>query len=116
MQYSKKQREEYNRSRALTCANLGITESQYNWFRRIGNQLHSIYEDSCNGLIQYSENKPAEAGSYEALTNPLYEKAEAKAKSLNLYIYFQTDPRGATIYLDREPIAENAYNRASCIW
>lgn len=108
MQYTKEEREQYNRSRALTCANLGITESQYNWFRRIGNQLHEIYEGNCNGSFTESE--------YEELTAPLYEKAEAKAKSLDLYIYFQTDPRGATIYLDREPIAENAYNRASCIW
>lgn len=109
MQYTKKQREEYNHSRALTCANLGIKEHQYNWFRRMGAQLRKLYEDNCNGLHETEEE-------YENLTTPLYQKAQDKAKSLNLHIYFQTDPRGATVYLDKEPISDTAYNRAHCIF
>jgi hypothetical protein len=30
-----------------------------------------------------------------------------------LHFYVQTDPRGGTLYLSREPIAENAYTRAT---
>jgi hypothetical protein len=109
MQYTKKEREQYNHSRALTCADLGIREHQYNWFRRVGDELHSMYEENCNGAFESCEE-------YEALTAPLEKKATEKAQSLGLYIYFQTDPRGATIYLDKEPIAENAYNRSHCIF
>ena len=39
-----------------------------------------------------------------------------KAKILNLNLYFQTDPRGATIYVDRQPIPENNYTQAKCIY
>lgn len=109
MQYTKQQREEYNRYRALTCARLGIKEHQYNWFRRKGEALHQLYEDNCNGLFESEED-------YESITLPFEDEVEKKAKSFKLEVYFQTDPRGATIYLDKEPIPYNNYTQACCIY
>lgn len=110
MVYSKKEREQYNRDRMMTCERLQIRELDYNAFRRLGQKLHSLYEDDCNGLLTEKE--------YEKDTNVFYEKADKLAKRLNLYIFYQTDPRGATIYLSKDPIADNNYNRlgSECIY
>lgn len=106
--YTKSQREFYNDHRQYVLRELGLTQNQYNWFRRVGDQLHHIYEQSCNGEIDEQ--------TYEELTEPLYKKAQDKAKELELFIFFQTDPRGATIYLDKKEIPYNNYNKASCIY
>lgn len=107
--FTKLERERYNENRERACKRLGITKNQYNWFRREGKKLHKIYEDNCNGLLtekQYENN-------VEDLELNISHKA---SKKLNLFIYFQTDPRGATIYLDKKIILENSYNEAVCIY
>jgi hypothetical protein len=38
------------------------------------------------------------------------------ASKLGLHYYLQTDPRGATIYLDTQEIPENNYTQAVCIY
>ena len=116
MNYSKKAREIYNHDRAITCERLGISENQYNWFRREGQRLHQIYEWNCNGVELDGTEVTEER--YNELTTPLYEKIDKKAKELNLYIFYQTDPRGATIYLSKDPIADNNYNHmgSECIY
>lgn len=110
MNYTAKQRDQYNHDRDITCERLGITVNQYNWFRRIGNDLHKWYEESCNGTV--------EDALYEQSTDTLYEKADKKAKELGLHIFYQTDPRGATIYLSHDKIEDNNYNRfgSECIY
>ena len=87
---------------------LGISESDFNTFRLIGKTLNRLYCRNCNGTI--SELK------YEELTRMQYSRADRISKKLGLYIYYQTDPRGATIYLDDKPIPENNYNVAHCIY
>lgn len=106
--YNKKQREEYNHDRDITCERLGIDKNTYNWFRLNGQALHNIYEMSCNGEIEEDQ--------YEGETTKLYTKIDEKAKNLGLYIFYQTDPRGATIYLDTKEIPDNSYNNAYCIY
>ena len=110
MEYTLKEREAYNRDRDITCERLGITKNEYNSFRLNGQALHNIYEMSCNGEIEEDQ--------YQSATGRLYAKLDAKAKELGLYIFYQTDPRGATIYLSKEPIADNNYNRlgSECIY
>jgi len=110
MNYTKKERQEYNESRARTCARLGITKNNYNALRRAGQALHKIYEQNCNGELAEQ--------AYEQVVNPLYSKAEAYAKRIKLYIYFQTDPRGATIYVSRENnmTASNYNSAGTCIY
>ena len=110
MIYSKKEREQYKEYRARVCDRLSITENQYNAFRRLGNKLHKIYEDECNGLLTEDE--------YFA-TTLLYEtEAGKKARANNLHAYFQRDPRGATIYLSREIVTDRNYNKwgVECIY
>lgn len=102
---------------------LNITRKQYTSLLLLGNKLHTIYERSCNG---YTGDNPVYQGKlmvnrytdemYEADTKPLYEKAINLCKSLGLHVYFQTDPRGATIYVDNKPISDTAYTNAHCIY
>jgi len=109
MTFSKKERDMYNKDRNIICACLGITVNQYNWFRRMGEKLHKIYENDCNGLYE-SEDIAL------VLAEEIMQPTTLKANKLGLDIYYQTDPRGATIYLDTKPIAKNAYNNAHCIY
>lgn len=108
MTYNKKERENYNIRRAFVCETLGITKNQYNWFRRQGEQLHQYYEQNCNGAF-YGDD-------YETATGNIYGKTDLKAQNLSLFIYYQTDPRGATIYLDKEPIINDFYTASYCIY
>lgn len=105
MTHTKKEREQYNVSRDSACAKLGITKNQYNWFRREGEKLHKLYEDNCNG-INYDEK----------IETLIENEITKKASKLCLNVYFQTDPRGETIYLDTESIPENNYTQAVCIY
>jgi len=105
--YTKKEREYYNVRRKNVCDRIGINENQYNWLRRKGEELHRLYVADCNG-----EACPVQ----EAIEQDLYKKIDKYIKPLNLLIYYQTDPRGATIYLDKEPIPDNNYTQAHCIY
>lgn len=109
MTYTKKEKAEYNEQRQRTCDALGIAGNDYNAFRRLGEKLRKIYADNCNGGVYEVE------GSYEAACHPLEQKAGKMAAKYGLHIYFQTDPRGATIYLDKTPI-NNDYSSAHCIY
>lgn len=93
--YTLKERKEYNENRDRACERLNITKNQYNWLRRKGNELHKLYEDNCNGVIDEAQSTEQE--------NNLYDIVDEYVKELNLFVYYQTDPRGATIYLDVKP-------------
>ena len=98
--YNKKERADYNRDRAIKCKELNITENQYNWLRRKGEELRKLYTEA----------------DYERAVNPIEKSVIDYAGKLGLFVYFQTDPRGATIYADIKPIPEANYNRAHCIY
>lgn len=108
--YTKKGRELYNHDRQIVCKDLNITTYQYNWFRRKGEELRRIYTSNCNA--DYTEQE------YEQMTIKVETKVLKKVNELSLFVYFQTDPRGATIYLSKEPIEYNNYNRSGshCIY
>ena len=107
--YNKKERERYNVSRQKTCQRLGITKNEYNLFRRLGGRLHYIYECNCNGDYQTEKE-------YETAYEGFEGKAKALATKKGLHIFFQTDPRGCSIYLDIKEIADNNYNSAEAIY
>ena len=107
--YTKTERERYNHDREITCQRLNITENKYNWLRRKGQELHKIYEDNCNGVIQTDEE-------YYKQTEPIEKEVNVYCKNLGLFVYFQTDPRSATIYVDTKPIPDDNYNQAQCIY
>jgi len=109
MTYTKIERERYNQDRVRVCERLGITINQYNWLRRKGEALRKVYEDSCNGVIAED--------AYDLLTTSIEDNVKEYISGGEKYfVYFQTDPRGATIYLDTKPIPENNYAQAVCIY
>ena len=116
MSYTKKEREYYNQDRERACQRLGITKNQYNWFRREGEKLHKIYEWQCNGVDDRGFSSEKTQQTWEKWENEHYTKATSKAKKLGFYIFYQTDPRGATIYLDIKEIPDNNYTQAVCIY
>jgi len=109
MEYTKKEREYYNINRERVCNKLGINKNQYNWLRRKGEALRKVYEMDCNGEFIKEDTADRKEGFLLRQVNPYIEK-------LGLKVYYQTDPRGATLYLDKDPIPENSYTNASCIY
>ena len=109
--YTKTERDNYNKDREITCKRLNITENQYNWLRRKGQLLHKIYEDNCNGIIQDDD-------TYFGLTLPIEKEVKAYLRKVNdkLHIFFQTDPRGATIYVSYMTLHDNDYSQGQCIY
>lgn len=106
-----------------TCKDLKIDPIVYKRFLIIGNKIHKRLVYYCNGYMgdsaQYVDNKIInrfEEKEYQAYITPLMQQVEDMAKQEQLYVYFQTDPRGATIYLDNKPIPQNSYNNAYCIY
>ena len=105
--YTKQERKQYNEYRDRACQKAGITKNQYNWLRRKGEELRKIYEDDCN--FDFSDER-------EQREKMLYDRILSYIKPLKLSIYYQTDPRGATIYIDKQPIPDNNYTQAICIY
>ena len=70
---------------------------------KIGKKLNRFYTHSCNG---YNSEK------YDRLALKWEKEAETIAQSIKLHIFFQTDPRGGTIYVDNKPIKNNNYTQA----
>ncbi len=109
MNYTKKEREEYTEQRRRKCERLGITKNEYNALRRIGQALQKCYTDNCNGAYQTEE-------AYNHAAEPLEYQAKEYAGKLGYKVYLQTDPRGATIYLDKVERSGADYNRGTCIY
>jgi hypothetical protein len=116
MSYTKKEKEYYNTQREHACQRLGITKNEYNWFRRYGARLHKLYEFQCNGCDDNGYSSEATVARWDKWETEFMDKAEKKAEKLELFIFFQTDPRGATVYLDIQPIPANNYTQAVCIY
>lgn len=112
MQYTAKEREYYNSYRQSVCERLSITEAQYNWFRRMGDKLHMLYERQCNGYTQkFFEEQD---GKREEYWN---KQINDKAIKLGLFVYYQSDPRGATIYLsETDNMTPSNYNNGVCVY
>lgn len=109
--YTHKERENYNKDRDITCNRLNITKNQYNWLRRKGQLLHKIYEDNCNGIIDSDDQ-------YFGLTVPIEKEVKSYLRKVNdkLHVFFQTDPRGATIYVSYQTLEHNNYTQGQCIY
>ena len=106
MNYTVKERKRYNVERDRKCDRLEITKNQYNWLRRKSEDLRREYVDVCNGENMDKGTKAAE----------IEVKIADYCYKINLYIYFQTDPRGASLYVDKAAIPDNNYTQAYCIY
>lgn len=108
--FTKPERERYNEDRERACKRLGITKNQYNWLRRKGEELRKVYEDNCNGIFNNEDDFNAICDEKE---RDIIRYTEGGEK---YYVHFQTDPRGAVIYIDLKPIPANNYTQAVCIY
>lgn len=96
--------------------------------RRQAMRLHRWYEAECNGEIERFEDtdKPFRVirrynGHNLSYPTPDHEKAaEKKIKAicerLSLHYYLQTDPRGGTLYISREPLTQQNYTQGAFVW
>jgi uncharacterized protein (UPF0371 family) len=114
--YTKEQCKHYNINRDKACGELGITQNQYNWLRRKGEDLRKIYENNCNGLYLDDETYTQICQVREDEIYAYLIKHKLNTKEYKIYVHFQTDPRGATLFLSRQPIPENNYTNAYCIY
>ncbi len=106
--YNTEDRKRYNAHRAWVCTALGLDKNQYNRFRFMGNQLWDYYVDLCNGCDP--------TGTLEDDIKAWEAKIEQTAKDFGLCVYFQTDPREASLYLDKKKIDRGEYTNAYCIY
>lgn len=108
----------YNYQRkAQGCEKLGITEGQWSYIKRISTTLGYLYANECNGFSDDAGNWDERANKRNEARIARWESyAIAFAKRNKLHIYLQTDPRGASIYLDKKPIPQNNYSRAICVY
>lgn len=100
--------------------------------RKAALTLHRWHEQECGENNEYGswcitrddKGKPfrefcSNAGGRNVMT-PIRDmeagalrRIESICKRNSLHYYVQTDPRGGTLYLSREPITESDYNRAT---
>ena len=114
MNYTKKERENYNEQRARTAQALAIDKNDYNYFRKKGEELRALYEQDCNGEISEKRYDRTEKQLMTRIDERI--KKIKKEKGTTLYLYIQGDPRGSTIYLDNAEIPANNYMLAYCIY
>ena len=104
----------------MVCDHLGITTEDYKLFRRRGATLHRLYEEQCNGYRDHQGNWSEElTNKSEAKEDRITKLIQKQAKELDLNVYLQTDPRGATVYLSKYKILDASnYNSLSsyCIY
>jgi hypothetical protein len=76
----------------LQLANNGYTGDSYtiNQMVKMAKRLHGYYVHSCNG---YNAEK------YDRLADKLENNIKDLAQGVGLHVYFQTDPRGGTLYV-----------------
>lgn len=88
----------------LRLAYIGYKEDSYtiNELVKLAKRLRTYYTHSCNG---YNYEK------YDRLAEKLEIKIKEIAQGVHLYVYFQTDPRGGTLYVAMKPIDQQTYTR-----
>lgn len=95
------------------CERLGIEFDDILAFRRDSMTLRSWFERECNGYIE--RNETTGKWFYRG-TTPIPDREKGARKRiaercnrLNLHYYIQTDPRGWSLYLSREPLTDSNY-------
>ena len=87
----------------------------------ISRSLSRLGEGSCNGDWEYSEDDKPKCRQ-EKREDRLCAKAKELAESLGATFYYQTDPRGAAVYLIfpgdiREGVSvESSYSNGVCLY
>jgi len=88
----------------LQLARIGYKEDSYTIRQlvRLSKRLHGYYVNSCN---RYNAEK------YDKLADKLETTIKDIAEGVHLFVYFQTDPRGGTLYVSKHKIDQSNYVR-----
>lgn len=100
MAYSKKEREQYNKSREHTSKDLGLSKNEYNYLRRISQALNKYGTDNANGDTEEKEY-------FKNIGQAFSKTKKFKGK---LHFHHQTDPRGVALYAAKEKIRDTDYS------
>lgn len=113
----------YEHHKSLMFDRVGLNEDEYKAFLTLGRKIERANVRACNG---YRGQQPIYMGNeiinrytdedWDREVTPLCDKARKLAESKGLNIYFQTDPRGACIYLSRDEMTHSNYNNGYCIY
>lgn len=78
--------------------------------RKLARRLSSIDTHACNGT-KYTEDE-----SYEKATKRVYKQLDALLSQHRINWYHQSDPRGAALYLSRQPMSNINYSNGVAIY
>ena len=109
----------------LSRRGINLTFEQANTLRRAEKTLHRWYEQECgdgNNYVSWAIERdeetdipyrcvyPHQGNSYRERISDreagAKRRVEAIAKSVGFHVYYQTDPRGCTLYISLEPFEE----------
>lgn len=123
---TKKDRMKKDQNQLALKTNRRIPLSSISKLATIGQKLRREYEIQCNGCSrdkfpweswkQYDESRERQLEESNREIERLETLVAKTCNRLRLYYYLQTDPRGATLYVDSEEIPDNNYNRAICLY
>ena len=77
--------------------------------RKLANNLSKLDTDNCNGVYQNDDDYWQALGKIEA-------KISIKCLELGLKWYHQTDPRGASLYIDDREMTQADYTQGLAIY
>lgn len=87
--------------------------SMYMQLLKLAKQLSTIDIHNCNGTKFSGDLGDVE---HEKACNKIYSKLDDICKDVGLFYYHQADPRGASLYVDNQPIPREAYTNALAIY
>ena len=95
--------------------NISLCINVYKKLLPVSRQLHNISERKCNGYADTDWGRKQEQRDERKKSN-LINKAISLALEVDLYIYYQTDPRGCSLYLIDNKMDSTNYNNGIAIY
>lgn len=91
--------------------------------RRDAITLRKVYEGQCNGCtrekfmgeswVEYDKARESQIEWLEKREELLTKRIKKNADAIGLQVFFQSDPRGASVYLSNEPIKDDSYSTSA---
>lgn len=87
------------------------------WFEReCGTDGGCIERDEDTGRCYWLNAMTSRRFPIRDLETGARKRIQTICQRLDLHFYIQSDPRGAALYVSDQPIPDNNYTRALCIW
>lgn len=100
---------------------LGLDYEDLRLIRKQAITLRTLYECACNGCTRekfkdeswddYDQDRIKQLEWVEAQIEKRKATIRKKLEGTGIFHYFQTDPRGSSLYLSKEAISGNTYTR-----